>query len=127
MSYAYHLSVAVSDLPRAKELYSGIFGQLGWKMKYQDEGSAAFTDGRFDYWLVTADSDNPNPQRGAVGFTHFAVRVETQAEVDVFYKWLLTSTARVDIAPKAYPEYSDKYYAVFFFDADGNRLEVAYV
>ena len=28
--------------------------------------------------------------------------------------------------PKAYPEYTPKYYAVFFADPDGIKIEIAY-
>ena len=126
MSHAYHTSVAVSDITKSKRLYKGIFEQLRWHIKYEDEESISFTDGRFEFWLITADNSGPGRQQGSVGFTHFAFRVQTKEEVDAFYKWLLTSSAVVDIEPKAYPEYTEKYYAVFFFDNDGTRLEVVY-
>ena len=127
MSHAYHITDAVSDIERGKQFYHGMFRLLGWTLKYEDSGALAYSDGRFDFWIVPAESKEPNRGGDGTGFTHLAFRVENRENVDEFHRWLQTQEAHVDIEPKAYPQYSENYYAVFFFDADGTRLEVVFL
>lgn len=126
MSYIYHVTVAVSDVAKSKQFYDGLFAKLNWSVKYEDEESKAYTDGRFDYWLIPAATSEPNRQNDGVGYNHLAIKVDSRQAVDELYEWLQQVEAKIDMAPKAYPEYSDSYYAVFFFDLDGTRLEVVY-
>ncbi len=126
MSHAYHIANAVSDIERGKHFYHGVFRLLGWTLKYEDSESLAYSDGQFDFWIVPAERGEPS-RVGAgagTGFTHLAFRVESREQVDEVHRWLQSQGARIDIEPKAYPQYSANYYAVFFFDADGTRLEV---
>lgn len=126
MSYMYHVTVAVSDVATSKIFYDPMFQQLGWSVKYEDNESKAYSDGKFDYWIIPAETNEPNRQNDGVGYNHLAIMVESKEAVDQLYKWLLDIDAKIDIEPKAYPHYSEKYYAVFFFDPDGTRLEVVY-
>jgi catechol 2,3-dioxygenase-like lactoylglutathione lyase family enzyme len=58
------------------------------------------------------------------GFHHLALRVAKRAEVDRVFRWLLATRADILDAPREYPQYSESYYAVFFRDPDGLKLEV---
>jgi hypothetical protein len=61
------------------------------------------------------------PNRSCVAF-----RAESPEVVDRVAA-LLSSCGALDIeGPMACPEYTPSYYAVFFTDPEGNRLEVAY-
>jgi glyoxylase I family protein len=61
----------------------------------------------------------------APGFHHLAFAVESRAEVDAVHTAALAAGATVLHAPRLWPEYADDYYATFFLDPDGFRLEVA--
>ncbi len=124
MSYAYHTTVAVSDLEKSKAFYDGMFEQLEWESIFEDEGAQAWSDGKFDYWIVPAEINEPTRHNDGVGFNHLAFRVDSKEKVDHFFAWLNSVSAKIDSEPKAYPQYNNTYYAVFFFDPDGTRLEV---
>jgi catechol 2,3-dioxygenase-like lactoylglutathione lyase family enzyme len=124
MSHAYHLTNAVSDISKSKRFYHSLFDQLKWTVKHEDDESAAYSDGQFDFWIVPAENGEGTPGDAGRGYNHLAIRVDTRDEVEGIYQWLLGSGARIDIPPTAYPQYSERYYAVFFFDPDGARLEV---
>lgn len=126
MSCMYHVAVAVSDISRSKEFYNEMFDRLGWTTTFEDEESKAYSDGKIDYWIIPAAINESNRHNDGVGYNHLAILVEDKQKVDKLYEWLLSVKAKIDIEPKEYPDYSDKYYAVFFFDPDGTRLEIVY-
>lgn len=126
MSYMYHVTVAVSDVARSKAFYDPLFDLLGWKVTYEDEESKAYTDGRFDYWIIPAEAKESNRHNDGVGYNHLAIRVDKQEDVDACHELLKKLNAQIDMGPQAFPEYNENYYAIFFFDPDGTRLEVVY-
>lgn len=58
------------------------------------------------------------------GIHHLAWSVDSRAEVDRVHTLLRDAGVRILDAPTLYPEYSADYYAVFFEDPDGIKLEV---
>ena len=61
----------------------------------------------------------------APGFHHVAPAVETDADVDAAHAAAVGAGAEILHAPRLWPEYAADYYATFFLDPDGFRLEVA--
>jgi hypothetical protein len=57
---------------------------------------------------------------------HLALRTRTRADVDEFHRFLLREKLAVLDAPAEYPQYGPNYYAVFFADPDGIKLELAH-
>jgi catechol 2,3-dioxygenase-like lactoylglutathione lyase family enzyme len=57
---------------------------------------------------------------------HLAFHAPDRAAVDRFYEQVLHLGARVLDRPTEYPEYSPGYYAVFFADPDGIKLEYVF-
>ena len=57
------------------------------------------------------------------GLNHFCFRVDSNNDVDEVAKGLKKLNIKFD-TPRLYPEYNPDYYAVFFKDPDGVRLEV---
>lgn len=124
---AYHLTLSVSNSKKSKLFYDVLFQRLGWEKVYDDAEAAGYSDGNFTLWILpTKDKKNAKHHFGEVGFHHFSVRVQKKADVDTIYSWCLDRKVRVVNAPKKYPEYSAKYYAVFFVDPDGMKIEVTY-
>ncbi len=66
--------------------------------------------------------------RYAPGLHHLAWRAETREDVDRFHALLQEIGATILDAPADYPQYNsgNGYYAVFFTDADGLKLEYAW-
>lgn len=58
--------------------------------------------------------------------TRLAFRAESPAEVDRIAEVIRNSGGRAIEGPAAEPDYGPTYYAVFFEDPSGNRLEVCY-
>ena len=52
---------------------------------------------------------------------------ESRADVDALHQLLLAIGAQVLDAPADYPEYAAGYYAVFFADPDGLKLEYVHL
>ena len=61
----------------------------------------------------------------APGLHHVAFAVETRADVDAAHAAVVEAGAEVLHAPRLWPQYRADYYATFFLDPDGFRLEVA--
>ena len=67
--------------------------------------------------------------RKHAGVNHVAFHADSRDLVDQFYREYLKPN-RIPVlygGPKAYPEYSKGYYAVYFEDPDRIKLELAYV
>jgi glyoxylase I family protein len=63
--------------------------------------------------------------RYAVGLHHLALGAPSRAVVDAVAAWLREEGAEIDGGPGE-RAYSPGYYAVFFFDPDGLKLEVVH-
>ena len=61
----------------------------------------------------------------APGLHHVALAVETRADVDAAHAAAVAAGGEILHAPREWPQYHPAYYATFFRDPDGFRLEVA--
>ena len=61
--------------------------------------------------------------RYRVGLHHLAIEVASRAIVDERAEWLRGNGALLESDPQEYT-YSPGYYAVFFYDPDGLKLEI---
>ena len=64
--------------------------------------------------------------RYRVGLHHLALEADSRAVVDERAEWLRGSGATLESEPQEYA-YSPGYYAVFFYDPDGLKLELVHV
>ena len=64
--------------------------------------------------------------RYSPGLHHLAWRVESREAVDAAHALLVEHRIPVLDPPAHYPEYSGDYYAVFFADPDGIKLEIVH-
>jgi catechol 2,3-dioxygenase-like lactoylglutathione lyase family enzyme len=127
--FPHHLDLTVTDLPRSIAFYDKVLGELGYARSDEyagdvpcwmiGEGDAVFSIG-----LHVARSDSVH-DRYAAGFHHLALGAESRAAVDVFHAFLLHEEIRVLDAPAEY-DYTPGYYAVFFADPDGLKLELVH-
>ena len=81
-------------------------------------------------WIRPAAHQEPKYVFEAHGLHHLCLKAETPRMVDSVHDLLNApdwqSAAKILCAPKLYPQYAPDYYAVFFTDPDGIKLEVAY-
>ena len=64
--------------------------------------------------------------RNAPGLHHLAWSAESREDVDRLHELLIGTGATILDAPADYPRYGPTYYAVFFADPDGLKLEYVF-
>lgn len=121
----HHVELNVIDLDASFAFYQKLFGFLGgWK---GERGNAhfAFRSEPYYFWF-----NRCSPERAADGFdryrpglNHIALSVQTRERVDAWHEALLAD-GRTVLDPPGY--YGDGYYAVFFQDPDGMKLEIGH-
>lgn len=118
-----HLDMRVRDMPEAEAFYDVLMPLLGFPTK-------GHTPHCVYYEALT---DHPKPEFIALieersyvaNSSRIAFWAETREDVDRIGRALSQAQARQLEGPLFCPEYSSTYYAVFFADPSGNRLEVA--
>ena len=75
---------------------------------------------------IRAATSGGRHDRYAPGLHHLAWRVESRDAVDAAHALLVEHRIPVLDSPAHYPEYSGDYYAVFFADPDGLKLEIVH-
>lgn len=120
-----HIYITVSDMERSEKFYDVVMKILGFrKSRFQIEGEQhiQYYNRHFGYVLRPARSSGPHNSY-APGLHHFCLRVDSEKEVKEAANRLKGQNIPVS-QPKQYPEYAPDYFAIFFSDPDGVRLEV---
>jgi len=122
-----HIDLSVRDLARSRAFYDSVLTVLGFH-RITDDGTIVWRGPHLEIGIRAATSgDEGKPHdRYDVGLHHLAFRAQSRADVDRFHGFLVQEGIDVLDPPTDYPEYSAPYYAVFFVDPDGIKLELAY-
>jgi glyoxylase I family protein len=121
-----HLYFAVSDMNRSEAYYDVVMTVLGFKKnRFQNEGDphVQYFNRHFGIVLRPAHKPNRSPDPLAPGLHHFCFRVADAVTVDIIAGRFVENGIACS-TPQLYPEYAPDYYAIFFADPDGIRLEV---
>jgi catechol 2,3-dioxygenase-like lactoylglutathione lyase family enzyme len=128
----HHLDLVVSTLERSLPFYRDLLGPLGYHRVSEVEGER----GETIYYLIgpatsiglrQAMSERPTPHdRYEVGLHHVAFEASSRSAVDERERWLREVGAQIESPAREYA-YSLGYYAVFFYDPDGIKLEIVHV
>jgi glyoxylase I family protein len=129
-----HLDLVVTSLERSLAFYRGLLGPLGYvraseiagergeRVVYLGQiggmGSVSLREAQSDAHVVPYD-------RYAVGLHHLAFSARSRSVVDERAAWLREQGAVIESDPRDYG-YSPGYYAVFFHDPDGIKLELVH-
>lgn len=118
-----HISIRVSDYARSKEFYSRLFGFLGFEISAEYPDTIGWTNGHTRFWIAETDSRGKrHPYRsGDIGWHHYAFQLRNRQDVDELQAFLTNELHATIVDPAG--EYYDDYYAVFFLDPDGLKLE----
>ena len=114
-----HISIRVSDYEKSKAFYGGLFTFLGFEISDEYPNTIGWTNGKTRYWIAPAEGRKKH-RIGDVGLHHYAFELRNRKDVDALQAFL--KDERVRIVDPA-DEYYDDYYAVFFLDPDGIKLE----
>ena len=122
-----HVYVTVSDVVRSEQFYDPVMAALGFKKGNRaiaGEPHVHYFNRVMQYTLRPARSASGPADAYATGaLHHLCFRVRDRQAVDAAQR-ALTALGVVASAPRSYPEYRPDYYATFFEDPDGIRLEV---
>jgi catechol 2,3-dioxygenase-like lactoylglutathione lyase family enzyme len=80
------------------------------------------------FWIAEADARGKRHKYriGDVGYHHYAFELGARRDVDALYAFLKKQRVTVVDPPADYPSYGEGYYAVYFLDPDGLKLEGMY-
>ncbi len=121
-----HIYIAVSDLARSTAFYDRVMlDVLGFRKNTFTLGGdphVQYYNRHFGYVLRPARSPR-SADPYSPGLHHFCFRVNSIADVQTVATRLRTGGIDASEA-RLHPEYADDYWATFFTDPDGVRLEV---
>ena len=128
-----HLDLVVSDLERSLEFYNELLRPLGFTRNSEivgERGERVVYIGGTGGPSVSlrqsqADADPAPYDRYAVGIHHLAFAAADREAVDERAAWLRERGAEIESDPAEY-DYAPGYYAVFFYDPDGLKLEIVH-
>ena len=131
-SGVHHVDLVVSSIERSLPFYRELLGPLGWHGVHEVEGER----GETIHYLYGPGStiglrqaQTPSEERFdryRVGLHHLALEAPSRAVVNERADWLRAHGAEIESGPEEY-WYSPGYYAVFFYDPDGLKLEIVNV
>lgn len=122
-----HTKIAVSNFKKSLPFYKAIFKELGYKQvsSKKDHAGWASLDG-YGVLIAQAKVFKYKYKFDAPGLHHLCLKARSVKQVDRVYQFLRKQRVHIFDEPQKCPEYTDKYYAVYFADPDGIKLEVAY-
>lgn len=127
-----HVALVVSSIERSLPFYRDLLGPLGWHGLSEVEGERGET-----IFLLTGPGTSialreaqtrrfERYDRYTVGLHHLCFEALSRADVDERADWLRSVGAELESEPREYG-YVPGYYAVFFYDPDDLKLEIAHV
>jgi catechol 2,3-dioxygenase-like lactoylglutathione lyase family enzyme len=114
-----HISIRVRDYEKSKAFYSKLFTFLGFEISEDYGSTIGWTNGKTRYWIAPAEGRKAY-KVGDVGLHHYAFQLRSRKAVDALQAFLEKEKVRI-VDPAG--EYYEDYYAVFFLDPDGMKLE----
>jgi catechol 2,3-dioxygenase-like lactoylglutathione lyase family enzyme len=131
-SGVHHVDLVVSSIERSLPFYRDLLAPLGYHGISQVEGER----GETIYYLWGPGSSiglreaqtegSGRHDRYAIGLHHLALEAVSRAAVDERAGWLREAGAEIESGPQEYA-YQLGYYAVFFYDPDGIKLEIVHI
>ncbi len=126
-----HVDLVVSSIARSLPFYRGLLAPLGWVAHFEEEGEGGETIHYLwgpDWQGVLGLRQRPSGSdemydRYRLGLHHIAFEASSRRAVDRAAWWAHEQGAQFDGEPGE-RHYTPGYYAVFFFDPDGMKLEV---
>jgi glyoxylase I family protein len=126
-----HVDLVVSSIERSLRFYTELLGPLGFDKVAEVDGERGET-----IWYIggpgssvglrQAQSESPPYDRYRLGLHHLAFEAPSRAVVDERAEWVRGQDVELESEPQEYT-YSEGYYAVFFYDPDGLKLEIVHM
>jgi glyoxylase I family protein len=125
----HHVFVNVTDMARARVFYDWLMPLLGYATGWGWDTGHGYLSPHGSYWLKVADPALSGEafHKDRVGLCEIAFAATSRDEVDALGRSLVARGVPVLAPPREYPEYVPGYYAVFFSDPDGMKLELVHI
>jgi predicted enzyme related to lactoylglutathione lyase len=121
-----HIDLRVRSFANVTEFYRKLLPELGfttWWGHEDDDWRGAAAKDSFPSKPFFGFTEDPDHQPNG---TRIAFWTDNREDVDRIAEVVQRAGGRNIEGPAVNPEYSEDYYAVFFEDPDGNRLEVVH-
>jgi glyoxylase I family protein len=126
----HHVDLVVSSIERSLPFYRDLLAPLGYHRITEVEGERGETIwylGGPDVAVGLREAQTEGGyDRYRVGIHHVAFEAWSRGLVDERAAWLADNGAEIESPPQEYG-YLPGYYAVFFYDPDGIKLEIVHV
>jgi glyoxylase I family protein len=127
-----HVDLVVSSIERSLPFYRDLLAPLGFHRIGEVEGERGET-----IWYLSgaasalglreAQTPSEGPyDRYRVGLHHLAFEARSRGVVNERAGWLRDQGAEIESGPEEFA-YLPGYYAVFFYDPDGMKLEIVHI
>jgi len=121
-----HIDLTVRDVARSEAWYDKVLPALGFRRIDDDAPRWASAHLTIAIRPCSQSQASVEHDRYRAGLHHLAFKARSRADVDELYRFLASEGLTILDAPAEYPQYGEKYYAVFFADPDGMKLELAH-
>ena len=128
----HHVDLVVSSIERSLPFYRDLLGPLGWHGISEVEGERGETilylsgPGTSIGLREAQTRELGRYDRYSVGLHHLAIDAGSRRSVDRAAKWARDNGVEIESGPQEYA-YIPGYYATFFYDPDGLKLEIVHV
>ncbi|NOT55804.1 MAG: bleomycin resistance protein [Deltaproteobacteria bacterium] len=124
-----HTIITVNNYEQASRFYGWLMPKIGYTSGEQEYGTMkGWLGKRMSFWIKKADArfatDTFNKDR--IGLCEIAFKGESRTDIDALAKDIVANGGTILDPPKEY-DYAPGYYAVFFADPDGIKLEVVHI
>lgn len=130
----HHVDLTVSDADASRPFYEAVLGfmgyvvsdvyEYGFDMDARDDGDALVAS--IGILKARGEQAARAHDRYSPGLHHIAWSAASREDVDALHTLLISIGATILDPPADYPRYGDGYYAVFFADPDGLKLEYVF-
>lgn len=132
-----HIQITVKNLDEAEVFYDALMPILGYDINLKSKGSVPANE--FDvieyvHPKLTVGINSPRAafqdeevhRRKPGALHHLAFQAQNEDEVNQAYEKLLNASVNIVAPPQLYPQHGKHYYALFFKDPGGIKLEIVY-
>jgi catechol 2,3-dioxygenase-like lactoylglutathione lyase family enzyme len=121
----HHVDLTVRDLARSTPFYDAVMPLLGFR-RIEDAPEGPIWAGASVEVGLQAARREAEHDRWTPGLHHIAFTAPSREAVDEAHARIAALGARILDPPAEYPDYCEGYYAFFFADPDGLKLEYVF-
>ena len=126
-----HFDLVVSSLDRSLPIYRELLGPLGYTGTSEIVGErgerVVYLNGERVVPVSLREAQTSGSyDRYRIGIHHVAFQAPSRAVVDERLQWVREAGLEIESDPREY-DYRPGYYAGFFYDPDGIKLEIVHV